>query len=428
MKQHILLLALLISMLTLASLAAQQREGTFSWDIDTIFNTASAEPSTSTSNDENVLSEVSLLELVRQPGFVFDGTFEFLIGFAPGWNEVPWFDTEERIMTRAPAANMRVSFNIESQFSNILRLSSTLFFNIPHFDLQLGDFFFDYNLGEKVFIRGGKFNQRWGISSNFPFTDLLSRIPPKHSERYVNAPLIVRADIPIGVGGFQLLGLTRANLLEGETFLRHDVGYGVKYNLALTWIDIDVGSFFQEKMALRGFLSIKTTFGNTELYNEWLGAYDFYNDDRTKSAATAVGFIQEFFDGKLSINGEFFYNTELDSYRYVPETNLTEATTMLFPSGINLAFNLLYRLRIKGDLRFFLQSLYAPDQVSAQLSPGFRINPLEHLEFSLAVPMALGKKDGYYYQNPSDPAGQNRPFAIVLMLALRGNLRVAQRQ
>jgi len=432
-RKRSLLPALLISLLAFAPLAAQQEEGAFSWDMDTLFDTLPADPASSPSNstdeqnDEHVLSEVSLLELVRQPGFVFDGRFEFLLGFAPGWNEVPWFDTEERIMTRAPAAKMQVSFNIDAQFSNILRLNSTLFFTIPNFSLQLGDFFFDYNIEEKVFIRGGKFNQRWGISNNFPFTDLLSRVPP-NNPRYVNEPLIIRADIPIKVGGFQLLSLTRANLLEGETFLPNDLAYGVKYNLALTWIDIDVGSFFQEEMALRGFLSIKTTIGNTELYNEWLGVYDFYNEQRTKSAAASVGFIHEFFDNRLSVNGEFFYNTELDGYRFVPESNLTEATTTLFPSGINVALNLLYRLRIPGSPRIFLQTLYAPEQDSAQLVPGFRLNLFEHLELSFAVPMALGKKNGYYYQHPNDPANQNRPFAIVLMLALRGNLRVAQRQ
>jgi hypothetical protein len=250
---------------------------------------------------------------------------------------------------------------------------------------------------------------------------------------------ILRADIPVGIGGFQVLAMTRANIGHSSAITRGDLGYGVKYNFANRWVDIDMGTFYQERMAWRNFVSIKTTIGHTELYNEWMSAINFQSRDlnnewhwlnaneifrfNNMSGAVNLGFAQNFFDDKLTVNGELFFNSERGALYYSPETNLREAEVSPFPEGFNLAVGLLYRFGGRGNPRVFFQTLYAPTQDSARVVTGLRLSPWPHIDFSLAIPMSLGSKNGPYYPNTLDP--NNRPLSILLMLSLHGGVRIA---
>ena len=243
-------------------------------------------------------------------------------GIAPGWFEAPWYwsATGDRHYFLERIIHMGNSFTIDSQITSTFRVLSTIFFEIPGFAFRLGDFFFDYNFYDRVFVRAGKFNLSWGISPNFNFTNLLIRVP----EGVAGESFIFRVDIPSGIGGFQLLALTRANLLGGidtTTIARSDVGFGGRYNLALRQADLTMGMFHQEGMPLRAFLSVSTAFGNTDLYSEGLIAID-YNLQPAVSGAATMGFFRDFFGGILSVNGEVFYNAEGRTYWFRPRTNL----------------------------------------------------------------------------------------------------------
>jgi hypothetical protein len=126
-----------------------------------------------------------------------------------------------------------------------------------------------------------------------------------------------------------------------------------------------------------------------------------------------------------------FYNAEQDTYRYIPETDMFEAGSTPFIEGFNIALNLTYKPWEKGNPRFYLGTLYAPAQNSAQLIPGVKLRPMNNLEFYFAVPMALGDKDGYYYENTFTKAKENKkkplPFIVIFMITLKGGVRFAHR-
>ena len=418
------LFVVFLSLLVIMPLAAQE-ESLPEWDFGALFDVSPPEPP---STELGAAEEFSPMAMLRQPGFTFDGTFEFVMGLVPGWQTTPWFSppypNEDRDFSWEPAARMRVRFDIDTQISEILRVRSSVFFIMPGYQIELRDFFFDYSLFDRFFFRGGRFNQAWGISPNFAFTNLLARVP---DDSYTDDPFILRANIPIGIGGLQFLALTRVDLFDGDPVHGHDVGYGAKFNLALRWADIDIGAFYQDRMPFRGFVSFKTTIGRTEWYNEWLGAFDAGHlpRDVTMSGAVNLGFVRNFIRNRLTINGELFFNTEERAYWFRPETNISDAESLPFNDGFNIAFNVIYRFRGRTGPRLFVQTLFAPWEGSAQVIPGFRLTPWEHLELYFAVPMSLGNKDGHYYQNTADPVG-NRPFTVVMLLTLRGGVRIGQ--
>ena len=396
------------------------------WDIDSVFDAIPAEPaveepgSAEPADNETGAEEFSAAALVKQRGFTFDAAYDIYAGIAPGWDETPWIAGVDREFSKVPGAKMRASFALDARISEVFRVKSGVYFEIPNYRFRLDEFFFDYSVFDTVFFRAGKYSLSWGISPNYGFTNLLARLPAGSSG---GEPYIAKAEIPVGIGGIQLLAQTRTDMLHGIQPGYRDVGMGGKYNLALRWADIDMGAFYQDGMPLRGFLSIKTTAGNTELYHEWLAAVDVKHIAAPANGAANIGFVHNFFDRTFTVNGELFLNAEKGSFWYRPETSVRDPGTVPFVEGLNAALNLIYRPGLKGNPRLFVQTLYAPLENSAQLVPGFRLSPLPHLEFSAAVPMALGSRDGHYYSNTADL--NNRPFSIVLLLSLSGSTRYA---
>jgi len=398
------------------------------WDIESIFDgpasdkEASDESSYDAPNDE---SQITVLQKINRRSLTFDISYGFAAGVSPGWTEPPWNDSGANSFSWNPGAKLGSSFGLDAKISNVFRVISNFDFTLPDdgsFRFNLRDFFFDYNLFDAVFFRGGKYNLKWGISPNYGFTNLLVRVPDSVNFGYDS--FILKADIPAGVGGFQLLALTRANLIGGAKIDIGKIGFGGKYNLALRKIDMDAGIFYQQGMPVRSFISLKTTLSNTEVYTEGLAAFDS-GGMQNISGAFNLGFAHEFFDKKLAVNGEFFYNNEGNSFFYSSKTDFLEAKTSPFIDGINAALNLRYSFGGKGNPRFFLQTLYALSENSARIVSAFRLSPLSHVEFYLAFPMDLGNKDGYYYKNSIIQNRDGKPlrFAAIFLVSLSGSLR-----
>ena len=425
--------------LFLTNLPAQENSS-LDWDIDSLFDEAPQNEEEAPETDE-----ITVMQMLNRRGFTFNASYGFSLGISPGWIYPTWQSTDdeenkgednENNFAWSPIVRMSTAFGLDAQISEVFGVKTVFYFIIPdtsssdnNFRFLLGDFFFDYNFLNTIFFRGGKYNLKWGISPNYDFTNLLTRTPSDDS-KFKNDSIIFKADIPAGVGGLQFLGLTRANMTGGDRINKENIGFGGKFNLALRRLDLDLGVFYHYGMPFRGFLSLKTTFINTEIYSEGLVAFasrrDNENDEPSSvSGAVNFGVVRDFFNNKLSVNGELFYNTEGNSFMYNTRTDLEDSKISPFISGLNIAFNLLYRFQGKGSPRFFIQSRYAIQEDSVQLTPGIRISPWSHIELYFAVPMALGSRDGYYYENTAiiDRDGNPRRFAAVLLLTLSGNLQ-----
>ena len=415
-----------------------QAQDSLDWDIGAVFGEPSPEtpiqapatpapPAQQTPKPPTPVPAAPVSRQVQRRGYSFTAGYEFAAGIVPGWRNMPGsseWDTSDYFLDRFIL--MRSWFTVDAQISEDLRVLSRVNFEIPGGSFTMGDFFFDYKLYNKVFLRGGKFNQAWGISPNYGFTNLLARIPKDAAK---GDSYIFKVDVPYGNGGFQALTMTRLNL-RSNTVLPEmkDFGYGGKFNQAYRKVDFDTGLFYQEGMALRFFTSIKTTVKRTELYTEWLSAIDVDKFSGIKGAFN-IGFARDFFDKKLDVNGELLYNGETDTYWYSHSKSWRSAETFRFVEGFNMAFNMQYKPWEKGSPRLFAKVLYAPEQNSAQLIPGFRFTPWRHLEFYIAAPMSLGSEEGFYYFNSYNSFTVNKertplPFNVVFMMTLNGSVRV----
>jgi hypothetical protein len=412
-----------IGMLFFASLSAQE-QNSLDWDIDTIFNDSDQAPLEAIeppASSETPAQATPITKKIQRRGYTFGLDYRFITGIAPGWYEMPgteYYNKDDYYLYRY--ITMMNTLTLDAQITENFRAMSQINYQVPGSTFTMGDFFFDYKLYDAVFFRGGKYNMSWGISPNYGFTNLLIRVP---KDAPSGDSYIFKADVPVGKGGFQVLAMTRINLTDSTVLPKlSDFGYGGKYNFAHRLVDLDVGFFTQEEMPLRGFLSIKTTIKNTELYNEWLGSIDTETHDMNGSFN--IGFARNFFDKKLEINGEFLYNGEKETYWYQRETDVLDAAKYPFIDGVNIALNIQYKPWSKGNPRLFLLTRYAPMENSAQIIPGFRLTPWGNIDFYFSVPMGLGNRDGFYYNNTINKSDENKPlpFAVIFSVRIGGGI------
>jgi hypothetical protein len=406
---------LLLILLPGFSITAQEGEQWKNWDIDSMFDDPPENTETPPEEFEEPEEEqpIPLRDKV-----ILKASYEFSAGFAPGWDEAPWYEGEKKF-SYVLGAKMEALLSMDFQLSENLQVWNAFSFSVPDKSVfTVKEFYFDYTLNKIVFIRAGMYETSWGISPYFPFTNLPARIPEGSSggQSYIG-----KVDIPIGIGGLQLLGMTREGFMANSSSPAFDeIAYGMKYNLAFSGADIDAGVFYQREMPLRFFLSLKTTLGNTEVYTEALAVTPHETWEEALFSANA-GFVRDFFRGKLTASGEVFYNGERETSWWRTKTDIKEEEAVTMIDGFNTALGLIFRPGIIG-MRIFCQALYSFEEQSTQVVPGISVKPGNLVTASLMVPMALGSRStkGYYRHNADK---NNRPFSVMLVITFGGSFR-----
>jgi hypothetical protein len=441
-------------------LGAQESAGLPDNDIDSLFDEPEDNPDNAGEESE-VSSGVRIPEQegggviisLQSRGFTFDVYYSFIAGYSPGWVESPWHwkankdnpgnDAAGNPITGDPftqifAAKMQSSFSLDFRVSPALRVRQVFQLAYPDYKLKVTEFFADYNMNDAVYFRVGRHTVNWGVSRNFPFANLPVLLPEYDvrgnalntiEDDYSYA---VKIDIPIGIGGIQLLALTRgAFMLDSTNPQLKEFGYGLKYNLAFDRADIDLGTYYHRSMPNRSFLSVKSTLpSGTEIYSEGVIALssktpgveqNLPQNWNKREMSFAIGFYDEFFSNKLSLNLEYFFNGERDSRWLRPETSFRKEGVSDLLYGHNGAVNIIFKPGGLGGLRFVTQCLYGFEDKTAQLVPGASFTPISNLNVYLGFPMALGSRDGIYYRQNADE--KNRPFSMVLAVSIGGNYR-----
>ncbi|MDR1363033.1 MAG: hypothetical protein LBJ35_03165 [Spirochaetaceae bacterium] len=366
-----------------------------------------------------------LQDFIMSTGFGIDTSYQIIGGYLPGWSEAPWYfeNTEDSINTLVNliGAKMSATIGLDIQPSRYLLVRQSFSFSIPSPALSIKEFFFDYNFKDKFFVKAGKFDAVWGVSPNFPFANLLARIPLDIDNP--GDPYLAKLSVPIGIGGLDFIMLTRPAYIDMQNPRLENFGEGIKYNLAFQNYDLDIGFFYFERIPFRGFISMKTTlFKNVEFYTEAMVNVASENWDEFGFSGSA-GFLMDFFDEKLIINTELYYNGEGDSATLRRNNLLNdEPEDFRLFNGFNSALNISFKPGSIDKLHIVLSFLYAFEKNSAQIIPAIAFEPADHIELYLGVPMAAGSRDeNSYYRHNADT--NNRPFSIIMAVKIKGGYK-----
>jgi hypothetical protein len=355
----------------------------------------------------------SLVNNLQPLGFSASLTGKAHLGGDFTWKPPLWRLTKN---TALPDPSLGASLSgyltFDAQLSHELRLRASINVYYPKFSLSnaIEEFYINYNFNNKAYMQLGKYVASWGAAQNFQAGNLLVRAPKDITVKlqqdngkdspYLNAPYLVKFDIPYGVGGFQALGMVNADA-DFSSVKGNDVGFGFKYNLALQNADMDAAFFYENRQPLMSFASLKSTlFGSYESYFEGTTVIDHKTWTRAWFTADA-GFTNTYFDNRLTANAEVFYNgaNEENSYYYTTDKiqsaiqGKTVMASGMFYHGWNTALNLGWKFGGRFNPKLGLTWMHNFSSLTGKIIPAFSMDLMEGVSFVSALTMILG---GYH--------------------------------
>ncbi len=414
-----LLITVLLSPVTLFSEESSTNDLIDIENPDDLFNT-SEDQSDQTDDDEETSAIDKILS--DQPRFTLNANFQIFAGYSPGIENL-WPDAGEQIKySDTFLLGLTSLFTLNFRISNDFRVLQKISISYPNFIPEVTEFFADYTAGDFLFLRTGIQKIKWGESRIYPFTNLPGRLPDGFKGD--DKAIAVKASFPYGIGGTDILLLTRKGLWGASKLPELDsLGLGLKTNFILKSADLNLGAYYNYRMNIRAFSSLKTTiFDNTELYIEGLVSVNpdletYYPGngvvDNPVDFSGDIGIFTSFTGSKIDLGLEYFFNGE--------ETELKTADEQ-FPliKGNNLALSVSFLTGKGNAVRLFSNGMYNIESASALIASGITWDISKEFVLSWVFSFILGDSDkGYFLENP-DPL--QREFFSAFRLIFHGRI------
>lgn len=409
-------LALLVLLLACGLAAGQDNNPPATDDIDSLFTEDPAD-----AEDDTAQGEPDVLSDIFTKGITAGADFRLLAGYSPGL-KFPGEDPEEPALAGVTYSDlalldMSASISLDVRFAPELRVFGKFSAVLPQFRAEISELFCDFSIVNAVFLRIGRQTLSWNISPNYPFADVLARMPTGTNDEAADS-IACKITVPIGVGGIDLLAFSRTSLWAApDQPTMDEIGAGLRFNLALQNFDFSVGGYYHKDLLLRFFYTLKTTlFDTVEAYTEGVAATNLLavSDPAVSSwyFSANAGVYFDLFAEALRVNAEYFFCGEQS------ELEVKGAMFTLLP-GHNLALNASLSL-CGGQFKIFFQGKYNISENSGILIPAATLDVIPHVTFSLAIPVVVGPASGGYFTQNTD--NNLRRACIVLAVVLGGKI------
>ncbi len=351
-------------------------------------------------------------------------------GYSGGWSDR--FDSYDQL----PVITLASGLDLSLTFSSILELTQSVRVAWPAYELVVDELVVDYTPTDTLFLTAGLTRVVWGRSPTFPHANLPQRRAANPlSPAEATGALVLRARVPVGIGGFELLLQNKAEYQEEPSTPRVErIAAGLAYNLAVESFDLDAGAYYQRGMPGRAFLAAATTVTDWfELYGEATVADDRLRADPTgperaadgeveltpgvrvydnnPDYAASAGAVFSLAGGLADLNVEYFYNGEESEGTVVGSR---------FPLlwGHNAALNVDtdfdgLPLRLRAGMR------YNVNLASGLFAPRLTYRPGSHVAVDAVGAYIWGDPEaGYAAANP-DPLDRSLVFALTVTVSGR---------
>jgi hypothetical protein len=400
-----------------AALSAEDKTPPADTDVDSLFTDDNADTTTAEPKEPDILSDL------LPTGFTLGADVSLITGYSPGLNYLPGDVADLSQIAYADMAifDMAASLSFDVRFTPDLKLFSRLSACLPDFRAEIQELFCDFNVQKAVFIRMGRHSLTWGISPNYPFTNLLGFVPiPQDQNTDAADSIACKINIPLGVGGIDLVAFSRTSLWDAPDQPTVDeIGIGSRFNLALPNFDFSIGGYYHKDLPLRFYYSLKTTlFGTVETYTEGQATTNLLSltdpSVATWYLSANLGVYFDLFAKALKVNAEYYYCGET--------SDLTQkgASFTLFP-GHNLALNTSWSLA-GGQVKLLFQGKYNISQNSGYMIPAATLDVIPNVTFSLAVPFIVGPITGGYFVQNVVSGSDNRRICLILAVIVKASI------
>lgn len=380
--------------------------------------------------DDPAATGTVLDELLEPEPLAVAADLRVAAGYSGGWSD------GFRAYDQLPVITLASGLDLSLTFSSILKLTQSVRVAWPAYELEVNELVVDYTPADALFVTAGLTRVVWGRSPTFPHANLPQRRAANPlTPAGTTGALVVRARVPVGIGGVELLVQNKAEYQQAPSTPRVErIAAGLAYNLAVERFDLDAGAYYQRGLPGRAFVAAATTVTDWfELYGEATVADDRLRADPTgpeaagdgevelapgvrvydnnPDYAASAGAVFSLADGLADLNVEYFYNGE--------ESEGAVAGSR-FPLlwGHNAALNVDTDFR-GSPLRLRAGVRYNASLVSGVLAPRLTYRPGAHVAIDALGAYIWGDPEaGYAAANP-DPLDRALLFALTVTVSGR---------
>jgi len=375
-------------------------------DIDAMFEAPPSEEGKQEPSGEDVLSSI-----VDQKIVSFSGSFKATAGYTGGVMNFTGPEAWDSLVNAA-VYSMGSALCLDARLDRTFRVFGKLKIDYPELEARVDELFCDYIFLERMFLRAGRQTITWGASHAFPCTNLPARLPESFPEDG-NADdiddedsIALKMTVPFGLSGLTALVLSRNGYFDDpEKPGFRELGYGGLLDISFAGGEIVAGSFHQQDLRTRGYISTKTTLWDIDLYAEAL-----VSDSREFAAGGGV--FWDGFESRLIVITEYLYNGETYDLK-------TAGSDLSLPQGHTCALRLGLRDFPLPKSKIGVEWKHNFSDHSGTVIPGITVSAFSHLALCLAVPLVYGPDEGYFIVE--NPDLRDRNLALVLLATLSGS-------
>ena len=346
-------------------------------------------------------SQESVLDALEKPELLtVYGAIDSAIGLAVGWPVGPFhpeFLSSTNLLKGAKVANT-LSFDARPDFS--FRAHGSFYISSTDYLLTISELFFDYTIGNAIFLRGGKQSLSWGNARIFYEAtdivagDLIYRIPMDS--------LSLKLYLPFGGSGFTALASTTKAWASGD-LTGPGLSGAIKLDIALGRFEFAEAGTAQYDGTYAFSSTVKTSVAGIDLYAQGYGKYSGGN---LSPLSCLAGASWDSSNPRIMVSAEFWHRGE---------SGLSDDNRLAIGAG--------WKFATPMPTKFALLWAHAFKDNSGVIMPAFIFDPIRHITITLSPLFSYGASGSVYAS--SLPPGIDIPFswtdkyAFLLSVALK---------
>ena len=130
--------------------------------------------------------------------------------------------------------------------------------------VRVTELFSDFQVGDSVFLRGGKHTVAWGVGYFFSPADVinLTAIDPEDPEADREGPVSLRANLPIDYNNLYLY------VIADPTGAGVELAVAPKAEVVLAGAEIGIGAYYRPERVPRAMMTVSTRLADAEVFGE----------------------------------------------------------------------------------------------------------------------------------------------------------------
>jgi hypothetical protein len=248
----------------------------------------------------------ALSALSEAEPLTFSGSMTGGAAGAVGWPQNP-IRTAFGGTTVAGGATLENSLDLDARLNKDIRVHGSVSASFPKYSVIVEEIFFDWSIGDLVFLRCGKQDIGWGDSKIFDVGDLMEYPVLDSSGKLAEAALSIKAYMPFGTHGLTLAGSSGGDVASGAGIATDRLSAAGRLDFAFRGFELSEEALCLGNGRLSYSSSVRTSALGVDLTMQAFGSIDIAGMGSPSLSALA-GAYWESSEPRVKAYAEYWYD------------------------------------------------------------------------------------------------------------------------